>query len=551
MHYWSKITIYWFAVLGVTPNYCYSQTFTNKSSEFDLTEPVGDGIFGHGVSTFDFNKDGYPDLTLATDQGQEILVYKNLNGNSFERIPGVFDDSTFQKQVNWVDFDNDGDNDLFVTRYNYSNLMYINDGQFTFTKVNTSIGLIDEAAESYGATFGDLNGDHHLDLLVSNYSDPSRLYLNMGNGTFKDTTASIDPDFSNTLNFCSAFIDYDNDGDLDIYKINDKIFANELFRNDGNMIFTEVGSVTNTDIVISAMNAGVGDINNDGDFDFYVTNEPPNNVLLKNDTGTFSDITSSSGTGFGSTCWGGIFGDFENDGDQDLYVCSSVSHYNHPNKLFVNNGDETFTTLTNEAIAFEFVESFACAKTDFNNDGLLDIVISNNNNLNPSLWINQTSNSNNFISLELEGSNSNFYGIGARIEMFCGNESYYRFLHNSIAYLAQESHYLHVGLSDHSNIDSLVIKWPSGHQDYFLNLPTNQFYNFKEYSNDYCLYHINGLNDQIENGTYHSSNKLSSSGYITTNQQVNFLAQQSILLAENFSVDLGAQLLAKIAPCHQ
>ena len=266
----------------------------------------------------------------------------------------------------------------------------------------------------------------------------SRFYINNGEGTFIDSTEIFEPNFTTTLNFVAAFVDFDNGGDLDLLKNNDKQHANQLFENKGNLVFTDVASSANANIIIIAMNTAVGDINNDGFWDFFITDGPnPGSTLLKYDGLPFENLNPSSGTDFHSWTRGGVYTDFDKYGFEDFYVSSAIALSIDQNKLFFKNGDETFTEQDATHMPFDFKKSYATIAADFNNDGKLDIATDNSDYVLSAWWINQIDNNNNFIKINSMGRNSNRDTIGSKIEVYSGNDTYYRHTNCRIIFLSK------------------------------------------------------------------------------------------------------------------
>lgn len=531
------------------------QNFEYKTTEFGIANHTGNSYQGSGISAFDFDSDGWVDLCFGTDLGDEIHMYRNIEGNSFQRISGLIPNGRLQKQILWVDFDNDKDYDLFVTARSGQNSLYVNDGNFNFTDVTQSSGLAIENSASCGAVFGDVNNDGYLDLFVSNLVPSSKFYINNGDGTFTDSTEIFEPNATSTLNFVAAFVDFDNDGDLDLYKSNDKHHANQLFENEGNLVFTEVGAIHSANIVINAMNTGVGDINNDGDWDLFVTDGPdPGSTLLKYNGQQYENLNPSSNTDFNSWTWGGVFSDFDNDGFEDIYVSSMIALSTDQNKLYFNNGDETFTEQETSNMPYDFKKSYATVTADFNNDGKIDIATNNGSNTLPSVWINQIENNNNFIKINLVGRYSNKDAIGTRIEVYSDNETFYRLTNCGINYLSQQSQYYHIGIGSNNSIDSIKLVWPRGKSSTYRNVEINQLVSFNE-ALDYPIYACdnNRVNyfdmNPIPEGIYNEKNYISS-GSIPAGDSTSFKYNEFVNLESNFTVNLGANFTIEMKLCY-
>jgi len=460
--------------------------FDNVASAVGANYGYGSSsIFGGGVSFVDFNGDGWDDLTLTTDDTKELVFLRNDNG-VFTRIfiDGITTDFR-AKHALWVDYDNDGDKDFFVTNLEGGNVLYNNDGNFQFTDVTASSGLFTTNLESFGATFGDIDNDGDLDLFIANRNNSnSRNYLYRNdNGLFVDVTAAQGISTAAYLTFLGSFFDYDNDGDQDLYLINDKSDANVLYQNDGTGQFTDVSTATGTGIVIDAMSCTLGDFNADGWVDIYITNTEAGNYLLQNNNGTFSNVAASAEVEFNSVAWGATFLDADLDTHLDLYVSSSMdgSIPIFPSAAFYHNqGDDTYTIPNDIGFNDDTRSSYANAIGDFNNDGKPDIVVMNEN-ADYFLWENQTNTTNNWIKIKLEGTVSNKEGIGNKIEIHANGTSQYRYTVCGEGYLAQNSQYEFVGVGSATTIDYIKVTWnATGQEETIDNVQVNQAFTITE-----------------------------------------------------------------------
>tara|TARA_R110001632_G_scaffold28927_3_gene77077 strand:+ start:40783 stop:42507 length:1725 start_codon:yes stop_codon:yes gene_type:complete len=463
--------------------------FGNVATTVGANFAYGDSMFGGGVSFVDFNGDGLDDLTFSTDETQNIHFLQN-NGGSFTKVTltGINETSNRAKQVLWVDYDNDGDKDFFVTNLVGKNGLYQNDGNMVFTNVTTASGLFTEDLTSYGATFGDIDNDGDLDLFITNREgtiSQNRNYLYRNdNGLFFDITATAGINTNIELTFGASFFDYDNDGDQDLYIINDKIDPNYLYQNDGTGQFTDVSLTSAAGINIDAMSCTIGDYDADGFADIYVSNTMDGNQLLKNNGGvTFTNIAADAGVEFESFSWGATFLDADNDSNLDLYVSSSfdgsVASFLSA-AFYHNNGDDTFTIPNNIGFSDDERESYSNAVGDFNNDGKPDIVVMNDTD-DYFLWENQTTTTNNWIKIKLEGVTSNKDGIGNRIEVFANGKSQYKFTVSGEGYLAQNSQYEFVGVGNAANIDYVKVTWnKTGIIETINNIQPNQAITIQE-----------------------------------------------------------------------
>jgi len=353
--------------------------------------------FAIGQAWGDYDADGLVDLYL-TDEGGPNALYRNAGDGTFEVSP-LADHVALPEHSSagavFADYDNDGFRDLYVLGYGANHLFH-NEGGTGFVDVTARAG-VDDHRRGQTASFGDYDRDGYLDLYVANYycscdEDPDRddrLYHNEGDGTFSDATHLLGG-FVGGLGFAASFIDYDNDGDLDIYLANDQgldfefpggTWRNVLWRNDGagcmGWCFTEVAIETGADARIDSMGLAVGDYDNDGDLDFFVSNSPPHQILLRNDgPGTFVDMRGSVGLEIdplGQVGWGTVFLDYDNDGFQDIYLDIGGG----PNRLFRNLHDGAFEDVSEGSGADDPDDSLGVAYSDYDRDGRVDLIVGN------------------------------------------------------------------------------------------------------------------------------------------------------------------------------
>ncbi|NRA93555.1 MAG: VCBS repeat-containing protein, partial [Psychroserpens sp.] len=395
-----SIATFWALIFaGFIPfGLCAQPSFSNDAIALGLVNNTASGNKLGGVSFYDYDQDGWDDITLACKGDQPVRFFKNNSGTLVEEFYGL-NITGHSKQVIWVDYDNDGDNDLFVTRLDGINLLYQNDGSYNFTDVTTAAGFSGfNILSTYGATFGDIDNDGFLDVFLSNKdvsgTIPNKLYHNNGDGTFTDISiiSGISPD--GHLTFCASFFDFDKDGFQDIYMSNDRFNnKNILYKNNGDNTFTDVSLVSGSDIAANAMSTTIDDFDYDGWLDIYITNTVEGNHLLKNNgDGTFTDIAIPAGLSFNSIGWGANFFDADNDMDLDLYVSSMI---NNPNinlltaAFYECQNDQTYQLSTTSGFDTDIYKSFANAIGDIDNDGYQDFVVANEAPDNHSLWKNQ------------------------------------------------------------------------------------------------------------------------------------------------------------------
>lgn len=455
--------------------------FQDEAPNIGMNVSSGNTFLGNGLSLVDFDNDGWDDISLATGIYQGVRFFKNVNGSFVEQTFNLPNLNIQTRAVNWVDIDNDGDKDLFVTSDVSGNKLFENIGNLVFQEITQNSGMNTNNMFSYGASWGDYNNDSFLDVFISNRSESvsNKLYKNNGDNTFTNESGFAGISNVGHMSFCSAFFDFNNDGFQDIYISNDKYDqANIMYMNNGNGTFTDVSESTFTNISIDAMTTTIGDYNNDGWFDIYVTNTQNGNVLFKNlADGTFLNTTAQSGTSFNSIGWGAVFFDADNDMDIDLYVSGSLdgSTAGFLSAAFYENlGNETFFIPTNAGFYGDTRESYSNAIADLNKDGLVDIVVNNGGNMDIYVWNNETNTTNNWLKVTLEGSQSNRDGIGAVIEISINNNKQYRYTHSGEGYLSQNSTTKYFGLGNATIIDYVKVTWLSGLVDVLYDINPNQ-----------------------------------------------------------------------------
>ena len=451
---------------------CDAQAFSEVALEKGVNISNVSPFFGGGLSFYDFNKDGWDDLTFCT-KGDSIAFFVNLDGyfSRVEIIPNAVD----AKQPTWVDYDNDGDADIFITRKGGKCLLYRNDGWPNFTNVSGNLNLPDtQFSASYGCSWGDYDRDGWLDVYIANYNnfEPGNttvnwLLHNNQDGTFTEVGQSLGVDNGYLPSFQAIWFDYDLDGWPDLYSINDKNFGNALFHNLGGT-FEDVSLQTGAGVQMDAMCSSISDVDNDGDFDIYITDDFGNQLLRCNE-GNYVNTAPGDGLAIYAFSWAGLFIDYNLDGWDDLYV-KTVSSGEEPEHFFINNQDGTFTPAT-VAAGFYADETTgnAAAKGDFNNDGYWDFAVNNQSPSMSALWMSSGGNSN-WFKFSLEGTLSNRDGVGTLIEYWLGDQRFIKQSYSGENYLSQDSQYEILGLSSNAVIDSLYLHWTSGWVDRFYDL---------------------------------------------------------------------------------
>ncbi len=451
-----------------------------------------------GQAWGDYDRDGWVDFYVTDTKGPNSLFRNNGDG-TFSR-PAIAEmvalPQSFSGGASFADYDNDGWLDLYVVNWG-QNILFHNDAGRGFTDVTTRAGVGGDA-NSQTASWGDYDNDGWLDLYVANWAcyprcgrpsqgDSDRLYHNNGDGTFTDVTPLLQG-HTYGAGFVASFTDYDNDGDQDIYLVNDEFLfpiGNKLWRNDGpgcdGHCFSEVSSEAKADTQVMGMGLATADYDNDGDFDFYFSNAGPMTLLQNDGDGTFADVAELAGVDVpDGIAWGAAALDYNNDGWQDLYlaVMTTATHEGiAANPLFHNNGDGTFSRVSSGSGAGDVGPTMGIATADFDNDGWVDLLLGNKDH-GYSLLRNQTGaqTNNHWFSLELVGGGPvNRDAVGTRVTIRTADgQTQMREVQNGSSLGAGNELTLHFGLGPAVSIDELTIHWPDGRTQQFTNIPAGR-----------------------------------------------------------------------------
>lgn len=446
-----------------------------------------------GQAWGDYNQDGWLDLYLTDTDGPNVL-YRNQGGwFSISPLSGqvALPDDLSGGAV-FADFNNDGWPDLYVANWG-ANRLFMNVNGEAFVDVTEQAGVGDES-NGKTASWGDFNNDGYLDLYVANWScspkcgrsfegDRDTLYRNNGDGTFTDVTRLLGGK-TRGAGFVASFVDYDNDGDVDIYLVNDEFInpiGNVLWRNDGpgcdGWCFTELSTEAGANTRVMGMGLATADYDNDGDFDFYFSNAGPM-TLLQNEDGRFSDAAITAGVQYpAGVGWGAVFFDYNNDGWPDLYlaIMEGMAGAVGINPLFRNEGDGTFTNLSESSGAANAGRTIGVAYADFDRDGWVDLVIGNYDE-GYALYRNRGGElfTANWLALKLIGDGPvNRDAVGARVTVTdSSGRSQMQEVRSGSSLGSGDSMELHFGLGMTTPV-LVKIRWPDGMEQQLENLPSN------------------------------------------------------------------------------
>jgi len=470
--------------------------------------------------------------------GLRNMLFRNQHDGTFKDVTaqaGVGGNGSWGFGCSVVDYDNDGRPDLFVTTFDH-NLLYHNLGDGRFEEISERAGVA-AADFSTGSAWADYNGDGWPDLFVSNYihldprklpepgssnyggmqagagclyrgvpvmcgprgltGAPDKLYRNNGDGTFTEVSKQAgvaDPNRAYGLG--AIWCDFNNDGRPDLFVANDSS-PNYVYRNRGDGTFEEEGLLSGAAVngrgqEQASMGVACGDYENSGRLSIYVTTfADDQNTLFRNDGDfVFADATAAAGLVVPTlpyVGWGTFFFDFDNDGFLDLFVAnghvypqadsfSGAGRYRQPNQLFRNLGSGRFADLSSSLPSPSQVSRGACF-VDLNNDGLLDVVVSNLDDSPSLLWNHSPRQS--FLTITLVGQ-KNRDALGARVRVRTGSRWQTQERHSGESYLSSCDPRIHFGLGNASQADEIEVRWPGGERTVLRNVPANQFITIRQ-----------------------------------------------------------------------
>jgi len=483
---------------------------------------------GAGCAFFDFDGDGWPDILLINGKNfapggprtTAALYHNNRNGTFTDVTKGSgLDIEIYGLGVAVADYDNDGRDDVYITALDGDHLFH-NEGNGKFRDVTQAAG-IQNANFGTSAAWLDYDRDGKLDLFVADYvqwsekgdkfcsldgktksyctpdtykGTRSRLYHNLGNGRFEDVTEKAGLGDPTSKSLGVAVLDYDGDGWPDIFVANDTQ-PNKLYRNLGNGTFKEEGVAAGVaygeeGTARGAMGADAADYDRSGRPSLLVGNFSNQMLALYHNEGSglFVDEAPSSPVGRASLyslTFGAFFFDYDLDGYPDILAANGHIEdqigrvqpkisYQEPPLLFRNLGNRRFDNVSSK-VGPAFTKAMVArgaAYADFDHDGDLDVLISNNNG--PAVLLrNDGGNRNHWLSVRLAGTKSNRDGIGAVVRVESAGGKQWNMVHSGSSYCSQSDLALTFGLGADASATVEVV-WPSGAKQQFKGVKANE-----------------------------------------------------------------------------
>ncbi len=474
--------------------------------------------FAGGVAAGDYDGDGDVDLFIVRGDIGPNLLYRNEGDNVFVDVASAAKLANTKSSTEnyrhsgpaFADMDGDGDLDLFVGGIEGDpSKIYRNNGDGTFDDVSLSAGIGGMNAKyTISAAFGDYDLDGDLDMFLTHWGTPravgspgdtEHLWRNESNAIdgIKFTSVSLSAGISPSIivhsngvlgdnhdyTFTPSFADINNDGYPDILVVADFV-TTQVFTNnkDGSFSNTTTSEIKDR----NGMGSAVGDFDNDGDLDWFVTGiwgpgEVVGNRLYLNNNGAFTDVTFDAGVADGSWGWGACFADFDLDGDLDIYHTNGWVDTDALDKwetdqsrMFVSDGTGKFTEQAKSLGVADSQQGRGLVCADFDGDGDIDMFVTNRRKATAALLYRNDSASNNYLAINLTGAGKNTSGAGARVTVIKDDLVQMREVAIGNNFISQNPTTQIFGLGTNTSVDSIEVRWPSGATSFYEDVATNQ-----------------------------------------------------------------------------
>jgi len=452
-----------------------SISFTNQAAAAGVASPGR----SDGGALGDYDGDGWPDLLVVPlDADAPTMLYHNQGDGRFVDQSQALASVGQAASGAFVDYDGDGDLDIYVLYFLKENQLFRNDGA-TFTRISLPDFLLEDVG-AVSAALGDFDGDGSVDLFTAyRFALANQYYTNMYTEGFADQSHLISSLRSGLDSFGAAPFDYDNDGDLDLYVTNAGN-PNLLHRNDGHGVFRQVAEKLDVHHRGASLAAFPADYDNDGDVDLYMINVgDEENVLYRNDGGRrFDDVTAPAGLGALRTSLGAAWADYDNDGDLDLVV----SNVGLPN-VYENKGDGTFADISGSALqdgnlSSELITS-GIAAADYDLDGDVDLFMGSVSG--PDLLLrNDSEEKGHWLRVQLLAQGSEQTALGTRVVVATADGVQLREHVIAMALGSLYGDLLHFGLGSHEKVDAVTVEWSSGQRQVLEDIAADQVLTLRE-----------------------------------------------------------------------
>ena len=442
----------------------------------------------------DYDNDGNVDLFVTNYSANTAnILYHNNGDASFTKVTtgAIATDMASSLAASWGDYDNDGDLDLYVANnIGSENFLYRNDGG-TFTRILND-PIVTDKGYAHGVSWVDYDNDGYLDMFVTDYFSTrfNQLYRNNGDGTFAKANGTA-PTLEAGFSVSGSWGDFNSDGLPDLFVCNTEGNNNSLYKNTGNGNFLKINTGDIVNDGANSVGASWGDYDNDGDLDLFVANSGEQNNFLYQNNGdeTFTKITSGNIVTDGGHSHGSAWADYDNDGDLDLFVSNDQDQNNF---LYANNGNGTFTSITND-ITQDEGQSFGAAWADYDNDGDVDLFVANHKLNENFIYQNSRGKCQSKACVILVGSNTNRSAVGTKVRVKANiyGQSVWQMREISSqsggGIGGQNELKTIFGLGDASTIDSMIVEWNSGYRQVLTNLtPSDCFTITEENASEVC-----------------------------------------------------------------